>query len=151
MARVGFRWLTATAFSTAWACDSMSYVDSILLCISCGEEFTEGSAPDYVDTYELIERINAWLAERDFSPLLDITDRMGGSKSSQMIVFGAAYNHFSPRTDFAALARSMPWICPDAMVLIMNPEEGATEVVRPKMGTEPLNENLYALGDFARR
>lgn len=122
----------------------MSYVDSVLLCISCGEDSTEGPAPDYTDTYELVERINAWLVEREFSPLLDITDRMGGSKSSQMIVFGAAYNYFSPRADFPALVRSMPWVYPEEMVLIMNPEEGPTAVHR-KAAAESGDHDLMVL------
>lgn len=131
----------------------MSYVDSILLCISCAEDSVEAESSGLeFDTYPLVDKINAWLAECGFRPLVDITDHMGGTKHSQMCVFGAAFNYFASRDEFRAMVISLPWEYPEEVVLLMNPEDGATEVARPEptSGTEPLNESLYVHGDFAR-
>jgi len=132
----------------------MSYVDSVLLCISCAEDSIEAETSGLeLDTYPLVGQINAWLAEREFRPLVDITDHMGGTKHSQMCVFGAAFNYFAPRDEFGAMVISLPWEYPGEVVLLINPEEGATKIVRPKSGAGKysLYEGFYVLGDIARR
>lgn len=45
-------------------------------------------------------------------------------------MFCCGYNDF-PENNFAEIAMSMNWMDPESVVLIMQPDEGSTRVIRP--------------------
>jgi hypothetical protein len=106
----------------------MSVVSGVTLQISVSEEYTERDAGP--DVYALVVKINDWLKERNFGPLESVEGHYGGSKHPQVAVFGAGYNYF-PEDDFAGFVTSLNWNLPECVVLLVNPEEGSTKVVRP--------------------
>lgn len=103
----------------------MSVVSGIVLCTSCCE--IEANEDDPVI---LFEKINAWLKERQFGNLKRVEDHFGGNKHPQMFVAGAGFNNF-PEDDFVSFFYSLQWENPENVVLIIEPEEGATKVYRP--------------------
>ena len=77
-----------------------------------------------------VARINAWLGARGFAPLVDVAERHAvGSKHPQLCLFVAGYNHF-PEDDFVAFFQSLLWEEPERCVLALQPETGATRIVR---------------------
>jgi hypothetical protein len=106
----------------------MSVVSGITLLTGVSEDYIEQE--DGSDRWPLIERINIWLDERNFSALTSVEDHYGGSKHPQLTVHGAGFNYF-PEDDFAAFVLSLPWKQPENMLLIIQPEEGPTKVYRP--------------------
>ena len=107
----------------------MSVVSGIVLCCSCCEEF--GSKGEDGPPL-LFEQINAWMADRRpyWSMTLGLEEQFVGGKHPQMFVAGAGLNHF-PEDEFSDFVLSLPWQCPDNIVLIIQPEDGPTHVVRP--------------------
>jgi hypothetical protein len=82
----------------------MSVVSGVTLQISVGEQSIEQD--DGSDVFLNITKINEWLGERHFGPLVSVEDHYGGSKHPQVAVFGAGYNHFMPRDEFIGLVES---------------------------------------------
>ena len=103
----------------------MSSVSAITLHTSCIEECTEDGK------ILIIDRINEWLRNANFAPLLSVEDAYGGSKHPQVLIYGAGFNYF-PETEFATFILSLPWECPENVVLLINPEEGSTKIFRPQ-------------------
>lgn len=107
----------------------MSVVSGVTLHFSVAEDSTE--QPDGSDIFANITKINDWLAERRFGPLASVEDHYGGSKHPQVALFGAGYNHFMPRDEFIGFVLTLDWWNPENVVLLINPEEGATMIFRP--------------------
>lgn len=106
----------------------MSVVSGVTLQISCAEDYTEREgAPD---TVSLIDKVNAWLAEQTFGPLVAVEGRYGGNKHPQVLVYGAGYNAFF-EDEFGTFVMSLPWNVPESVVLLIQPEDGPTKVFRP--------------------
>lgn len=106
----------------------MSVVTGVVLCASCsepdGSEGEDGPAA-------WIETVNAWLSERSEAWLLTpVENRFGGGKHPQMNVAGGGFNHF-PEDDFLTFLRTLKWESPENVILVMQPEDGATIVWRP--------------------
>ena len=106
----------------------MSVVTGVIICSSVCEDF--GSQGE--DGMPLnFERINQWLAARNKNwQVKMIEDYCGGTKHPQMYVAGGGFNFFDEE-DFLEWFKSIEWQCPENVVLIMEPEEGATMVWRP--------------------
>ena len=102
----------------------MSIVSGVVLCTSC-VEFQSGDEDSPV---VLFEEINKWLGSR--GRLTRVEDSFGGSKHPQMYVAGGGFNYF-PEDEFAAFVMALPWEEPENVVLIIEPENGATRVFRP--------------------
>jgi len=98
----------------------MSVVSGITLHISCAENFYEG---DPNDIYDLIEVLNKWLLDRGFQPLKEVIEAYGGTKHPHVCVFGAGYNFFC-EDEFILFFESIEWLCPESVILIVNPEDG---------------------------
>jgi hypothetical protein len=80
-----------------------------------------------------IDLINDWLSAHGFMRLVDVSeDRLIGGKHPQCLVYPAGFNHF-PEDAFAACVRSLDWESPENVVLILQPEEGPTRVIRPPL------------------
>ena len=124
----------------------MSIVSGVVLCTSCCElDFLDG------DVGPLLQ-INEWLAAQDLGPLVRVEGLAGGNKHPQMFIACAGYNYFYSHEDaFAAFVMSLPWENPENVVLVIEPEEGATRLWRPsatepaKGGEPPLTESLKCL------
>jgi hypothetical protein len=84
-----------------------------------------------------IQRLNAWLIERDFAPILDLAGPHAvGSKHPEIDVYVAGYNYF-PEDEFIELFLSLRWYVPEVCVLVLTPQEGAARIIRSD--TEPLD------------
>lgn len=106
----------------------MSVVTAITLQIDVGETYIEQENGPGI--FPVINKINGWLAARNFGALAPLSDHYGGSKHPQVEVFGAGFDYF-PWEDFAQFVMSLEWENPDNVVLLVNPEEGPTMVSRP--------------------
>jgi len=104
----------------------MSMVTGLILVVDIcdGEEYEYEPSP-------FINKINAWLKKREFGPLADQSNNASGTKHPQNCIFFGGYNYF-PEDDFAKVFLSIAWEMPENAVLIMQPEEGATRVFRPR-------------------
>lgn len=98
----------------------MSVVTAVTLVCSLMEE--DGEA---------IAHVNKWQAERGNEPLVDVSDHYGGRKHPQCMTLGAGWHHHFDVDEFAAFVTAQPWINPENVVLILQPEEGATRIWRP--------------------
>lgn len=74
--------------------------------------------------------VDPWLEKNGYERLGDLGPGYRGSKHPQIFVFGAGYNYFDD-DGFADLIRTLTWSLPECVVLLINPKEGATKVVRP--------------------
>lgn len=97
----------------------MSVVTGIVLTVSCGEK------------HEALDLIQAWVKEKGFGPLVDVASESGGSKHPQIFIYTAGYNYF-PNEEFVTFFLEIAWKYPDEVVLVLQPEDGATEVYRPQ-------------------
>lgn len=104
----------------------MSAVSGVILMMSCVEDYVEPS-DGTDDTYPLVDRVNAWLREMEFGPLLRVDGEFGGGKASQTIVHGAAFRGF-PEAAFEEFVMGLPWVSPANLVLVVQPEDGPTKV-----------------------
>lgn len=102
----------------------MSVVSGITIQITVAEESDDESC------CPLIDQINGWLAKRSFLPLASVEKYYGGSKHPQVLVFGAGFNYF-PEAEFEKFFLSLKWKEPETVVLLINPEDGPTKVIRP--------------------
>ena len=80
----------------------MSYVTDLLLLFSLEEYIFEYESPD--DCAPMIE-IQQWLEQREFSPLVNLSELASTEKAMQAVVYGGALNYFDIRT-FALFLRS---------------------------------------------
>lgn len=104
----------------------MSVVSGVVLCTSIAEDCSSPNGQPV-----LFERIQEWLTEHagPFQQLSSVEGSFGGSKHPQMFVAGGGFNHF-PENDFATFVLSLPWQNPENVVLVIEPDEGATRVFR---------------------
>ena len=100
----------------------MSVVTGIVLCLSSDDEPGD-------DKGSPMNMLNDWLKQRRFGALAQVDSCFGGEKHPQMAVFGGGYNHL-PAAEFAEFVMSLPWIAPENVVLIMQPEDGGTQIRR---------------------
>lgn len=112
----------------------MSIVTGVMLIVSLLD----------ADDDDPISEVKAWLREREYAPgawaLKEVSDQAGGWKHPQFAAFTGGFNMFD-EDDFASFVMSRPWNDPEALVLILQPEDGATRVFRPKgYGVEPVAE-----------
>lgn len=96
----------------------MSVVSGIVLCASVDDE----------DNFSWTQ-IRNWLGERHYGDVMPVADRLGGEKHPQMVVAGAGYDDF-PNDEFAVFVLSLPWVAPENLVLIIQPEDGPTKIYR---------------------
>lgn len=74
--------------------------------------------------------VNGWLKSEGHSELESVEDCYGGAKHPQVYVFGGGFNYLD-EDGLAELVKSASWASPENVVLLINPEGGATKVVRP--------------------
>ena len=104
----------------------MSVVTSIIIQVSCAEDgFDYKRGNDF-----FIKTLNDFLEKENYFPLVELTDYMERDKHPQTRVFGGGYNYFLEK-EFTDLFLSLPYKYPENVVLVLNPEDGATEVYRP--------------------
>jgi hypothetical protein len=78
-----------------------------------------------------IALIGEWLAARRLAAPAEVADRhASGDKHPQLYLYAAGYNHF-PEDEFIAFFQTLAWQCPENVVLVLQPEQGPTRVVRP--------------------
>lgn len=104
----------------------MSHVSGLTLVHSCAEDQQGDDGP-----YDLVLLLNAWLTEKGFQPLEDLSGQAVGSKHPQTAVYIAGYNYF-PEDEFAEKVLSLEWRSPENVVLVIQPDDGATRVWRPE-------------------
>ncbi len=105
----------------------MSVVSGIVLCASVCEE--NGTAGEFGMPL-LFQQIDSWLQTRmSHWRLTMIEGHFRGGKHPQMYVAGAGLNYF-PEDEFADFVLSLPWERPENLVLLIQPEDGATRVFR---------------------
>lgn len=115
----------------------MSVVTGVMVFCSVVED-DDGAKPD------LFGEMDDWLWKHGFGKLQCVENETGGSKHPQFYAAGAGYNFF-PQEEFATFFARLPWEEPDNAVLVMQPETGATWVVRPVgtcVGTWTPNEAI---------
>lgn len=119
----------------------MSVVTGLVLMCS----LLDGEAP--TGGFELsdnIKHLNSWLMDRGFRPLKNVAHDSGGSTHPQCMTFHCGYNHF-PEDAFAAQVLSLEWGDPENVILVMQPEEGATRVFSgPHFEDRNIREALLA-------
>ncbi|MGH7947335.1 MAG: hypothetical protein ACREF9_20370 [Opitutaceae bacterium] len=105
----------------------MSVVTGFVLICSVGEDLERAEAPP-----GNLARINEWLCHRGFSALVDLAEGHAvGNKHPQLFLYSAGYNDF-PEDEFIAFFHTLMWETPERCVLVLQPEEGETRVVRPE-------------------
>lgn len=85
----------------------MSYVADIILLTSINDSG--------------IEKVQDWLRQNKWPPLVEISDHAGGNKAMQCDLWAAAINHF-PIGDFAEAIREIAWEIPDSVQLLVKNE-----------------------------
>jgi hypothetical protein len=103
----------------------------MLICgLSDGDEGAESFA---------IGEIQYWLGTRfGGNQLNDVSASAGGGKHPQFSCFCAGINHLQDTEDeFAAFVLSRSWCDAERVVLILQPEEGASRVFRPDGTAQP--------------
>ena len=106
----------------------MSVVTGFVLICALAEDLQANEHPP-----GSVAKIKRWLAERSFQEPAELAERHAtGDKHPQLYLHAAGYNHF-PEDEFVAFFRDLDWQCPENVVLILQPETGATRVLRPSM------------------
>jgi hypothetical protein len=85
----------------------------------------------FLDETKPVEEIKAWIAEHRMGQLAQVDDHFGGWKHPQCDVFGGGFN-FLDEDAFADFVLAREWDHPERVVLVIQPEEGATRVFRPE-------------------
>lgn len=111
----------------------MSVVTGIMLIIGPGD-FDE----------QPISEVQAWLSERGWPALVDVSDASGGNKHPQFECWSAGINFFD-ENEFTSFVMARDWLAPENMVLIIQPEEGAVRVFR--CGGRQIDQIDAALAD----
>lgn len=104
----------------------MSVVTSILLTVSSTES---GFDPEVNDIGKIC-RINNFIRSHGKSDLHFLTPHMCNGKHPQTLTHGGGYNNF-PNDAFINFVAGIDWDDPENVVLVLQPEEGATIVWRP--------------------
>ncbi len=109
----------------------MSVVSGVVLICTVGEDGMDADPDEGGDPWKLRE-INNWLAENKVAGtgLEDQSEATAGGKHPQFYLFGAGFNYF-PENEFADFVMGLQWDFPENVVLIIEPEDGATRVWRP--------------------
>lgn len=108
----------------------MSVVTGVTLICSVIDGHDEDESGNDVPT-PLIARLNDWLSQQKFGPLRAVQEGAGGNKHPQCCIYAAGYNYFgSCVNEFIGMVLQADWICPQNVVLVMQPEEGETRVYR---------------------
>jgi hypothetical protein len=98
----------------------MSVVTGIMLILGAGDW---GAEP--------LREVQEWIAENYHDQQLkDVSDHAGGGKHPQFEAWAAGINYFDEDA-FIEYAMSREWLHPEAMVLIVQPEDGTSRVFRP--------------------
>lgn len=97
----------------------MSWVSGVTLQVDLGED---------TDIVEAV--IVPWLKSEGHGTLEHVEDHYGGRKHPQVTVFGGGFNYLDDDA-LAELVMKQRWNNPGNVVLLINPEEGETIVVRP--------------------
>lgn len=100
----------------------MSSVSGIILTYSPVERVTHG------DGFPL-KQLRSWLYERELDPLISVQGCTASWYPGCDILIGG-YNHFDEEA-FSALIQELDWTCPENVVLLIEPDEGPTRVIRP--------------------
>lgn len=98
----------------------MSVVTGIVLCTSIAETPTNFS------------KIDAWLADHSCSSLHEVDEHCCNGKHPQMSIRGGGYNYFS-NEEFLQFFKTLLWAYPENVVLVLQPEDGTTVVLRGRM------------------
>jgi hypothetical protein len=79
-----------------------------------------------------LEEVQTWLAgSKDGQQLRDVSDYAGGGKHPQFLAMSAGINGFWDDEEFIAYVLARNWSDPENLVLVIQPEDGATRVFRP--------------------
>lgn len=104
----------------------MSWVSGITLQFTVAEDRPTDKSP-----YDLVLKINEWMDNKNRRETFRcVTEYYGGGKHPQVEVFGMGCNYFL-ENEFAEFVIGLPWKYPEAVVLLINPEDGVTRVFRP--------------------
>ncbi len=104
----------------------MSTVSGVVICTHCGETDPGEDGPDDPCLWQ---RIDAWLVEHGHKPLVRVEDHAVTQKHPQMSIAAGGLNVLDEDA-FSAFVMSLPWRYPENVVLVLEPEEGATRVFR---------------------
>ena len=100
----------------------MSKVSGIILTYSVAEAQVHGGDFPF-------RHVNEWLDEKGFPPLVSVDGASGSWHPGCGIAIGG-YNHFD-EAGFSALIVHLPWAYPEDVVLVIHPDDGRAQVVRP--------------------
>src|SRR5215471_15720717 len=104
----------------------MSVVTGFVLVCPLAEDIMRAEHPP-----GSIALIGQWLEKRNFAAPAEVAGQhASGNKHPQFYLYSAGYNHF-PEDEFIAFFRTLRWQCPENVVLCLQPEDGATRIVRP--------------------
>jgi hypothetical protein len=79
-----------------------------------------------------IPSVNQWLSDRRLDGLKELADGGAtGNKHPQLLLYAAGYNYF-PEDEFIKFFHTLQWESPERAVLVLQPEDGATRVIRPE-------------------
>lgn len=103
----------------------MSVVSGVVLCTSCS------------DSDDLRARVQARLSDTNWGGRLKrVDDVAGGPKDPQMWIGIGGFNYLDEE-EFATFVLALPWRDPGNVVLVIQPEDGATRVWRVGDGVDP--------------
>ena len=109
----------------------MSVVTGVVLCMSSCEDSID--TPDgLLDEVPLLTEINRWLTKNHYGTLYELSRLAGGRKHPQMFFAAGGFNGLGMDADFIAMVMALPWLEPENLVLVMQPENGPTMVYRPE-------------------
>ena len=109
----------------------MSVVSGVTLIVStCEDGLEDGSLLASINAFASSDRTAGRTA------LSELTNYYGGGKHPQLHAFGAGINYFD-EDRFAAFILSLPWEHPENVVLVIQPEAGATRIFRPDFEDHP--------------
>lgn len=103
----------------------MSVVSGVTLQTSLSEKKADDEIPPQ------IARINAWLTSRGKGELCEVSGHYGGRKHPQVLVFGGGFSCLD-EDEFAKLVMAEKWEEPENVVLLINPEDGPTQIFQPE-------------------
>ena len=104
----------------------MSVVTGFVLMCAMGEDLMAAERPP-----GSVAQIKVWITGRNFQAPAEVAERhASGDKHPQLYLYAAGYNYF-PEDEFIAFFQTLQWECPENVVMVLQPETGATRVIRP--------------------
>ena len=100
----------------------MSWITDVIICVGLVEQYDKSF--NLLEKIEPIEEVRAWLEEKDFGGLAELSSYMGtDGKAPSSLVYGGSYNHLDVEA-FKEFVFNREWNDPDSVQVLLKDQEG---------------------------